>query len=461
MRVVNLLAIACAFFVACLCDGRDYSGKTFFKSQPLNLPTGGCFFDDAPVEHLVANELFKDIKFDASVVYRMSRAEEKLGSYFAPDASKNTVSVGALASEYDLFNQKIIYYDVESGYQAPLVRGTFALRPREIVRGLKLSARKWLGKFYCDVAVTCAHAEHDWQMDIKDAVIDPVTGLHAISFFQGGVKTVNQNPLLRATLADVIPSNGYEVFNCVITAGSDAQLTHGGRIGLFGEVIIPAASYKFHEELFAPVVGNVGHMGIGVGARSIVTLAHTKKLSVGCFSVARATKFFHKDEKRVPGVLFDTQVGKASTPWGHYSLAKKTTSSLYDPAVNLVDAQVLGVLPGAEGSLELGMFFEASSGMISVGYRSWFRGDEDLLLSNQQSSSIRYNRVLATSDYGISPDLDACRVPAVITHTASLEGVLYFAKGAGCLRGLVGYEWVSGNAALHNVVASCGVTVSF
>ena len=461
MQLVRAIVLMSVAIMVTACMGRDYSGKTFFKSQPLSLPAGGCFFDAAPEHHVVDNEIFKDFKIDVAVVYRMSRGEEKLGAFFSSNATTNKVSIGALAGDYDVFNQKIIYYDSTSGYQAPLVRGTFYLRPREVIRGLAFSARKWLGKFYCDMAVTCGQAEHEWQLDIKDAVIDPVTGLHAISYFQGAVKTTQQNALKHATIVDNIPSNGYEVFNCQVTAGADVELDGGGRIGLFGHVIIPAASYKYHDELFYPVVGNVGHMGFGVGARNLVTLAQTNKLTVGCFSVARATKFFNKDEMRVPGVQFATTVGKASELWSQYTLGKLTTSSVHDPVVNLVGPQLLGVVPGPEVSLELGMFFEGSSGMLSVGYKAWLRGDEELTLRNQPDSTILYNRVLASGTYGLSPDLENCRVPAVATHTFSLEGVVYVRQGAGSVRALVGYEWPTGNAALHNVVASLGVNIAF
>lgn len=461
MLILRAIALMCVLMMTVACEGRDYSGKTFFKSQPLNLPLGAGFFDAAPDEHVVANEIFKDFKLDVAAVYRMSRGEEKLGAYFSSNATTNKVSVGALAGDYDLFNQKIIYYDPTSGYQAPLVRGTFYLRPREVVRGLAFSARKWLGKFYCDVALTCGQAEHEWQLDIKDAVIDPVTFQHAISFFQGAVKTTTQNPLKYATIVDNIPTNGYEVFNCMVTSGADIDINGGGRVGLFGQVIIPAASYKYHNELFFPVVGNVGHMGFGVGARSLVTLAQTKKLTVGCFSVARATKFFNKDEMRVPGVQFSTSVGQASELWAQYTLGKKTTASVYDPVINLVGPQLLGVVPGPEVSLEMGMFFEGASGVLSLGYKSWLRGDEELTLRNQPDSAILYNRVLASGTYGLSPDLENCRVPAVATHTLSLEGVVYVRNGTGSVRGLVGYEWPTGNAALHNVVASLGVNIAF
>lgn len=461
MQVVKTIVLMSVAVMAAVCVGRDYSGKTFFKSQPLSLPAGGCFFDAAPEDHVVENQIFKDFKFDVAVVYRLSRSEEKLGEFFASNESSNKISIGALAAEYDLFNQKIVYYDPTSGYQAPLIRGTFYLRPRETIRALAFSARKWLGKFYCDVAVTCGQAEHEWQLDIKDAVIDPVTGLNAISYFQGAVKTSQQNPLLYATIVDTIPSNGYEVFNCQVTAGVDTEIAGGGRIGLFGHVIIPAASYKYHDELFSPVVGNVGHMAFGIGARSMVTLAQSKKLTVGCFSVARATKFFNKDEKRVPGVQFTTAVGQASDLWGHYVLGKKTTASVYDPMVNLVGPQVLAVVPGPEFSLELGMFCEGASGMFSLGYKAWLRGDEELQLRNQADPAILYNRVLASGSYGISPDLEMCRVPAVSTHTLSLEGIVYVREGSGSVRCVIGYEWPTGNAALANIVASAGVNIAF
>lgn len=462
MQFGKALVVLSLVLVAHVCLGRDYSGKTFFKSQPLMLPVGGSFFDSAPESNFVENEIFKDFKVDVAVVYRMSRASEKLGAFFASNDVDNQVSIGATAGDYDIFNQKIIYYDVNSGYQAPLLRGTFSLCPRETIRGLSFAARKWLGKFYCDVALVCGEAEHEWQLAIKDAVIDPVTGLHAISYFQGMVKTSQQNPLLYGTIVDGIPTNGYEVFNCTITAGADTEIAGGGRIGLFGQVVLPAASYKYHPELFSPVVGNVGHMGFGVGARSIVNLAQTKKLTVGCFSVARAMKFFNKDEKRVPGVLLGTQVGNASELWGQYLLGKKTTASVYDPLVNLVGPQLLGVLPGPEFSLELGLFAEAQSGMMSLGYKAWLRGDEELTLRDQPvDASVRYDRVLATGDYALSPNLESCRVPSVVTHTLSLEGVVYVREGTGALRGQVGYEWATGNAALHNVVASLGVNIAF
>lgn len=461
MQIKPWISFAFVFFVVGACSARDYSGKTFFRSQSVSSMAMGSFFDSSPEKHAIKNYLFRDVRFEIEGIYRCSRSEAKLGSYFGVSPDKNTVSIGALVNDYDIFNQKIIYYDTQSGYQAPLVRGTFELRPREIIRGFRASVRKWLGTFYCDCAVTCAQAEHSWQLDSKDAVIDPVTGLSAPSFLQGGVKTANQNPLLYATIKDIIPSNGYEVLNVVVTSGADGNIGNGGRIGFFGECILPAATQKYHDELFAPTVGSVGHMGMGLGVRGMVPFVRGKKYTFGCFTVARATKFFQHLEKRLTGVRFATSVGDAVSPWGHYVLSKNTTASVYDPAINLVGPQSLIVKPGPEFSLQLGAFLEGCYGMASVGYKAWFRGDEDLAVQDSAVAATRYNRVLATGDYGLAPDLDSCRAPAVVTHSFSGECSLYISEYSGTVRAGANYEVAVGNAALNNVMISLGLTLAF
>jgi hypothetical protein len=342
-----------------------------------------------------------------------------------------------------------------------LVRGIFKLRPREIVRGFSVSLRKWLGVFYCDLAVNAAHTEHSWQLQINDAVVDPVTGVHAISFLQGGVKTSNQNKLLYGTIKDVIPSNGYEILGVVLTAGSDCALEKGGVVGVLGEFIFPGAAYKYHDELFAPVVGNVGHMGVGIGFRGLVPLAQGKHFTMGCFSVVKATRFFEKKEKRLTGVKLGTQVGGAVENWGHYVLTKKTTDSVYDPAINLIGPQTMVSRPGQEGTLQLGAFFEAERGNLSISYRSWLRGDEDLILFDQPAAVTLYNRVLATGTYTLQPDLESCRVPAVVTHTLAAEASVYVAQGMGNVHLGVAFEFAAGNAALSNLSVSGGLRIVF
>jgi hypothetical protein len=444
------------------CQARDYSSKTFFRSQPVNMMAGCSFFDSRPEEHLVKNVIFKDVRLEVVALYRCSQAPEKLGAYFAPTATKNTVSIGAVTERYDIFNQKIIFYDPESAYDAPLLRGTFALRPREIVRGFHANARKWLGNFYCDVAFTCAQTEHDWQIDISDAVIDPVTGLNAISFLQGGVKTGEQNPLLYGTFQDPIPSNGYEILNVVLTSGADSTIGNGGRIGLFGECTLPAAKQKYHNELFSATVGNVGHMGMGLGMRGMLPVIRGRTYTLGCFTVAKATKFFGNDEKRLTGVIYQTEVGDAASAWGQYFLSKKTTSTLYDPAINLVGPQNLVVKPGPEFSLQMGAFLEGSRGMVSLGYRAWFRGDEDVALKDVAvASSDLYNCVLATQTYKLAPHLESCRAPAVSSHTFSAECAMYVAQCSGTVHAGMNYEVAVGNAALNNFMMTFGLTVAF
>lgn len=443
------------------CQARDYAGKTFFRSQPISMIDGGSFFDAHPEKHIVENEIFKNVRLEIVGLYRFSKQPEKLGAYFGTSATRNTVSIGALADQYDVFNQKIIFYDPEEGYAAPLLRGTFALRPREIVRGFHASIRKWLGMFYCDVAATCAQIEHAWQIDVTEAVMDPVTGLNALSFLQGGVKTGSQNPLLYGTFQDPIPSNGYEILNCVVAAGADSNVGNGGRIGVFGEYIFPVATQKHHDELFSATVGAVGHMGVGLGVRGILPVIHGKTYTVGFSAVARATKFFHHLEKRLTGVVFETAVGDATSAWGHYTLSKKTTSTLYDPAINLIGPQDVVVKPGPEFALQVGSFIEGKYGMVSFGYKAWFRGDEDIALKEAVVSATRYKRVLATGDYGLKPDLEACRAPAAVSHTFFAEGSVYVDQCSGTMHAGASYEVAIGNAALNNVMATFGLTVAF
>jgi len=442
-------------------EARDFISKTFFKSQPLNNSFGCGFFDSAPEKNVASSWFFQDIKCNVSAIYRCSRDEEKLGEFFGIKNGSNEVSIGAHASEYDLFNQKIIYYDEASGYSAPLVRGIFKLRPREIIRGLSVSLRKWLGAFYCDLAITGAHTEHSWQLKIDDAVVDPVTGIHAISYLQGGIKTSNQNKLLYATIKDVIPSNGYEVLGVVLTAGSDCALEKGGVVGGFGELIFPGASYKYHDELFSPVLGNVGHIGLGLGFRGLAPFAQNNYFTMGFFSLVKALLFFESKEKRLTGVKFKSPVGFASENWGHYVLAKKTTEDVYDPAINLVGPQTVVVRPGQEGIFQLGAFFEGSRGALSVSYRSWLRGDEDLILYDQPATALLYDRVQAAGTYQIAPDLENCRVPAVATHTIGLEASVYVAQGMGVVHCGAAYEFVRGNAALSNISVSGGLSMVF
>jgi hypothetical protein len=459
--MVRYFSVLVLLVLANLSPARDFSGKTFFKSQPVQTSFGCDFFDTAPEEHVVKSDFFKDIKCNVSGVYRCSRQEKKLGAYLGIHEDSNEISIGARVEDYDIFNQKIIYYDPDSGFASPLVRGLFKLRPREVIRGVAFSWRKWLGAFYCDLAFTAAHTEHSWQLEVDDAVIDPVSGLHAISFLQGGVKTSNQNKLLYATIQDVIPSNGYEILGVVITAGSDCSLDRGGVVGIFGEFLAPAASYKYHDELFSPVVGNVGHMGIGIGFRGMVPLITAETFTMGTFSVVKATRFFEKKEKRLTGVAFVTQVGEASENWGHYALAKKTTATVYDPAINLVGPQDLTVRPGEECLLQVGAFFEGKAGVFSASYRGWLRGDEELTLQGQPSSALLYNRVLADGTFGIKPDLESCRVQSVVTHSIMAEASIYLAGGMGNIHVGAGYEFASGNAALDNLSVSAGLSMMF
>ncbi len=315
--------------------------------------------------------------------------------------------------------------------------------------------------FYCDFAFTCAQTEHTWNLGITDAVVDPVTGLSALSFLQGGVQTHYENPLLYATVQDPIPSNGYEILDCVLTAGADSDIGNGGRIGFFGECILPGSSYKYHPELFAATVGNVGHMGMGVGVRGIIPVVRKGGCSMGFFTAARATKLFQHDEKRLTGVLYTSSIGSATDTWGQYILAKTTTSTAYDPAINLIGPQTLVVKPGPEFSLQLGAFLEGRYGMVSLGYRAWFRGDEDLSIKSADAANTQYNRILATGTYGLAPDLEACRVPAVTSHTFSGECSIYVDRCSGTLHAGMSYEVAIGNAALNNIMASFGLTVAF
>jgi hypothetical protein len=420
--------------------------------------------------------------FQVTPFFQGSTNEGELGEYFAPNKESNSFIIDdgtkGIAQEFLIHQQ-----DMASTELA----GTVSFRPDQEAWGVRLDFFQDINtpwsKFFLTASAPIVSVERDMDLKVVNGV-NFTKGTDSFSiedFFKGNVtRTATDNlqdPLKKAKingdrsetgLADIDVAIGHK---CIYKKNRHLFLNIG--------VTIPTGTKVRGDYLWAPVVGNGRHVGLGAGVDAGIQVWKSKRAKAKILFAADYRYLFESTEERTIGL-------KKTEQMGHYYLVQKINAPANTPlfpAANVL-TQDVRVKPGSQIDAMIDFSFMCSKFTIDFGYNMFWKDQESVWVKNwtdntyaQAKDDFKTSEIFdltkatdgpinLVSQGGIETLLDvgAATSPAQLTHKI-FGGVGYtfnvccnhpLSIGAGA-----SYEFVTTNAALENYSIWIKGSVSF
>ncbi len=421
--------------------------------------------------------------FQVTPFFQGSTNEGELGEYFGINKESNSFTIG---SGLDVPHNYLIH-NTGAGAGA---KGTVSFHPDQEAWGARLDFFQDINtpcaKFFLTASAPIVSIERDMDMRVADEVLF-VRGSESFSikdFFNGAVESKTarnaQEALKKAKigghhsktgLADIDVALGHK---CIYKKNRHLFLNIG--------VTIPTGTKVRGDYLWAPVVGNGRHVGLGAGVDAGIQVWKSKRAKAKILFAADYRYLFEATEQRTIG-LQDSGV-----PMAHYFLAQKVNAPADTPlfpAANVL-TQDVRVKPGSQIDAMIDFSFMCSKFTVDFGYNMFWKDQESVWVKNWSDNtyvivpaSFDTSLVFSAADCSVLNlvhqdtrpttaeellDVDAATSPAQLTHKI-FGGVGYtfnvccnhpLSIGAGA-----SYEFVSTNAALENYSFWIKAGVSF
>lgn len=412
--------------------------------------------------------------FQVTPFFQGSTNESELGEYFGVNNESNSFVIGEFGSS-DVSANLLIHSKTPPTSK---LAGTVSFHPDQEAWGARLDFFQDINtpcaKFFLTASAPIVSIERDMDIRVADEVLF-VRGSESFSikdFFNGAVESTTtknaQEALKKAKiggdhsktgLADIDVALGHK---CIYKKNRHLFLNIG--------VTIPTGTKVRGDYLWAPVVGNGRHVGLGAGVDAGIQIWKSKRAKAKILFAADYRYLFEATEERTIGV-------KGSDKMAHYYLAQKVgavANTPLFPAANVL-TQDLRVKPGSQIDAMIDFSFMCSKFTVDFGYNMFWKDQESVWVKNWVENTY----VIVPASYDTSAnfsaadatvlnlvhqdtrsttaeqllDVGAATSPAQLTHKI-FGGVGYtfnvccnhpLSIGAGA-----SYEFVSTNAALEN-----------
>jgi len=185
------------------------------------------------------------------------------------------------------------------------------------------------------------------------------------------------------------------------------------------ELLLPTGNNGTNEFLFQPVVGHLGHIGLGVVMANKMELWSDDAISAGVMTHLRYRYLFESKERRT----FDL-IGQPFTRYFVYrdtSVVSSYADDVEQYGPNFFSPPT-SVTPGGTGQSAMSLFFDVKGHCFELGYGYWFRSKEQVSIARNTTRSIAVP--LGSSDWSPGPQIKDEYDPADSSKTDSFAAIL-------------------------------------
>jgi hypothetical protein len=417
-----------------------YSNKNILRQRSANINLAMEYSSSHPHLFSMQPETIRTHLLFTPFFQASQRAVD-LGSYFGVGNGTNSFTINTIAGGAEVSREFIIH-------ENPRTASTrVSLKPEQQSYGARIAFFQDMnspikGMFF-RASSTAQHLENNLKVAYTDSVPGlATTDLDYPTFFAGkgnsdstvaGV-TRNQSGLSKARipggrrtktgLADIDLSLGYK---CIQTATSHAFLS--------ADITVPTGTRVLGDYVFAPVIGNGRHFGLGASFDGGLEVWKNENSSLRFDGAIRYKYLFQNNEMRT---LSLKQTGRVNynNASKYYLVGTKNApaGTALMPLAN-ISTLPIAVRPGHQLDMLAAMSFNSGKFTIDVGYNPFWQDAESVRLNSAFDDS-RY--AVAERDFVVSTrfsdvpanavldvtrdsfDMEGIRTPASMTHKVFL-----------------------------------------
>jgi len=322
-------------------------------------------------------------------IYQKSRDTHNLPAYFLFDCLNSLTIRGDDVADYSNRNVRAEWLGLPSSFDGSLV-----LQPRQEQAGAIIFYNQRLDKFF-----SVDFFKHAW----VEASIPVIRVENSLGFDQDITSTGTTYP---GTLSEAFNQPTWEYGHLYTgsqhkTSVAEVRLTLGWEIPVKAEMglssyssfIIPTHRTQEPRDIFSPIVGNNGHVGMATGVRFDIPL-HEKEscLKLWLFMQGEAEYFFYNTQKRI----FDLK----DKPWSRYMQYRREGYEDTVPGVNILTVHS-HVHPHLVGEFVAGFKTTYGGFEAEIAYSLWARSGERVRLLPQHCNDCSSPDFIF-EDYGIA-----------------------------------------------------------
>lgn len=400
MRHINnmLAALAMVGLITCGVQAKTYSQKTFMSPRPIG------FY--SPMEYTTWHDhVYKKREnphlhthFMVTGFYVGSQNDGGIAKYFGAGDGSHGLSVGTLdqldAGQVNIWNQLLI-----KSVNPSTLAGTITFDPEQEMWGARLDffqdVFKPFNAMYFKASLPIVYVQNNMGMTVANG--------HTM-VIETGNKTVSLQDFLagrvdNSSLTDVSGNDNPNMLNPLKKAKIDGRRTKTGASDLdltlgykfhqaknshfFGHVdcLVPLGNHPRGDYLFEPVIGNGGHVGLGLGIDAGASLWHNKRSDVTFLATLNYQYLLERNESRTIPVKNAALTSVNINSFTHYLALGQNgqVARPLEPAANILTRDV-SVRPGSTFDGSLAFAFKSSGFTIDLGYNLYFKDKESVKL---------------------------------------------------------------------------------
>jgi hypothetical protein len=389
-RLLLRTFIAVSLFVG-MASATTYSGKTFLAPRAVgtNLPMELTTWHEYPYQMLAKKQGHRvRAHFELTPFYQASDNKEDLGKYFGIGNCKNCFVVGkdteVTAKTADIDGLFLIH---NASNIDDVAKGTISFNPKQEIWGARLDYFQDIdhpikGLFF-KASMPIVYVENSLNMCIGNSTSVEVGGktFSLNDFFAGNVEVTEamdalsqQSPLCYAKIGCSGKESKVGIADINLALGYKIHQSDSAHVFLSAQAIVPTGSRPNGEYLWAPVIGNGKHFGLGARLDTAVQLWSNKNASVRMLFDVDYRYLFESSEYRTLGLKGCDNPYK----FAHYYLAGRLgqdNKPLF-PAANIL-TQSIKVKPGSQFDILADLSFKSSGFVIDLGYNFFYKDEED------------------------------------------------------------------------------------
>jgi hypothetical protein len=395
----------------------DYTNKTFLMPRSISTLN---YIERTGFHRLLLEQGNEKEKsggtLEAIGFYRESNNDAEIGRYFGTN-HKNTVWIGngtnvdrslpsnesilptATFQDVDIDSHSFFhhydYVEVPSTLDSQIT-----LKPKQTILGANLVYRHDFDNLFLKISVPFAEVKNNLCTSVSETkddeldkgILDYLSGQMDFSTTDSKLSPlthlkVDGNAHNRSTIGDVTISIGHRF--------SEKEDYHCQ--GSFN-LIVPAGNKAKSEYLFEPIVGNGGHLGIGLDFESTLNLQRNSDSSLELTTKLNWTYLFEETEKRTLGFhnsiitsqsLYSIEVtsgepslyelSNVTLPWNYYRIAGQQGIQGIFPLANIL-TQNVEVAPDSSFDGSLNLAYHTKNITLDFGYSCYTRSAEKVSL---------------------------------------------------------------------------------